>query len=80
MEIIYKKLGREKVYGLADDGANTIEIDSRLKGRHHLEILIHESLHILFPDKSETAVTRSARRLANILWRQHYRRVDNNIK
>lgn len=80
MEIIHRKLGRERAYGLADNGANIIEIDSRLKGRHHLEIAIHETLHLLYPEKSETVIARSARRLANVLWRLNYRRVDNSIK
>ncbi|WP_341837941.1 hypothetical protein WJU16_08755 [Chitinophaga pollutisoli] len=79
MKVIYKKLGREKAFGLSDYGANTIVIDSRLKGRKHLEEALHESLHVYFPEKSETFITNTARKLANILWRMNYRRVDNSV-
>lgn len=79
MKVIYRKLGREKAFGLSDYGVNTIVIDSRLHGRKHLEVSLHESLHIYFPEKSETFVKNTARKLANVLWRMNYRRVDNSL-
>jgi len=80
MKITHKKLGRHKAWGLADKEAKTVELDIRLQGRKHLEIAIHEALHIVFPDMSETIVARTGRRLANVLWQLNYRRVDNRIK
>lgn len=42
--VVRRKLGKHKALGLAH-GNGSIEIDERLKGRHHLCILIHEFLH-----------------------------------
>lgn len=36
-------------------------------GRDELDVLIHESLHALFPDLDEEVVTQSGRELADIL-------------
>ena len=79
MKVIYRKLGREKAYGMSDYGCNTIVIDSRLQGRKHLEVTLHEALHIYFPEKSETFVKNTSRKLANVLWKMNYRRVDNSL-
>ena len=74
IQIIEKKLGRERIYGQAhDDGL--VEIDSRLSPRKHLEIAIHEILHILHPEASETKVLLNARKMRNELWKMGYRRL-----
>lgn len=75
IKVIYRKLGRERVWGQADD---FVEIDPRLKGKKHLEILIHESLHVLFPNASEDEIENKAIRLTNTLWDEKYRRVDDS--
>ena len=80
IKLVHKKLGRERAYGQADTGTGIIEVDPRLKGRQALEILIHESYHILNPEASETKVSRDAKKLANILWKENYRKVDNSLK
>lgn len=49
IKVKYSKLGRENIWGVAHCGNNLIELDTRLKGKKHLEILAHESLHILLP-------------------------------
>jgi hypothetical protein len=76
------KLGRFKVeghnvYGFALMGKNEIYIDSRLKGRKHMDTLIHEKLHLLFPEWSETRVIQTSRALTAVLWSQSYRRNDD---
>lgn len=75
--MVYKKLGREKIWGQADD---YIEIDPRLIGTgvKHLEVLVHESLHVCFPDISEEAIEKAGVRISKTLWSEHYRRVDNS--
>lgn len=80
MKVVYRKLGKERAWGQAHTDSNTIEIDPRLKGRKKMEILIHEALHILNPDMSETKVLDQGRRIANLLWKQHFRQVDLNQK
>lgn len=76
IKIIYKKLGKEKVHGIAWSDGN-IEIDPRLKGKKHLEILIHEIMHLLNPKDSEEAIIRKSITLTKILWAENYRRIDN---
>ena len=77
IKIIYKKLGKEKVHGLAwSDG--DLYLDPRLKGKKHCEILIHEVLHLLNPMDSEQAIIKKSITLTKILWAEGYRRVDNS--
>ncbi len=77
MKVIYKKLGREKAHGYASsDGV--IVIDERLKGKKHLEILIHEAMHLLFPKAEEDEIVKKSIALCKILWKENYRRIDNS--
>jgi hypothetical protein len=76
MQIVFKKLGREKLWGQAHFDDNIIELDPRLDKKKHLEILIHEALHLLNCEWSETKVVRQSKRLANVLWKQGYRKCD----
>ncbi len=51
-----------------------IEIDSRLSGRVRLETIIHEALHLACPWMPESAVLKTARYLAMIVWHLEYKR------
>ena len=74
--IRYRKLGKERAKGQYIEDEALIEIDSRLTGREHLEILIHESLHALQPHHEEETVARDAANLARILWADGYRKTS----
>ena len=77
IKIIYKKLGREQAHGIAEsDGI--IYLDPRLKGKKHCEILIHECLHLLYPNDSELAIIKKSITLTKVLWKEGYRRVDDS--
>lgn len=76
-KVIYKKLGKGKAWGWAHYDTNTIELDVRLKGKKHCEILTHEALHLLFPKESEIDITRKSILLTNTLWKEGYRRIDD---
>ncbi len=77
IKIIYKKLGREQAHGIAEsDGI--IYLDPRLKGKKHLEIMIHEVLHILNPADSELSIIKKSITLTKVLWKEGYRRVDDS--
>lgn len=77
IKVVHKKLGREKAYGMADsDGV--VYLDPRLKGKKHMEIILHECLHLLYPDDSEEAIVHKSVTLCKILWKEGYRRVDNS--
>lgn len=79
IKVKYKKLGKEKVWGLADS-QGIIYLDSRLKGKKHLEILIHETLHLLYPDDSEDLIVEKSIELTNLIWKQRYRRLEEDKK
>jgi hypothetical protein len=77
IKIIYKKLGREQAHGIAEsDGV--VYIDSRLKGKKLLEILLHELMHLQNPLDDEDAIIEKSVTLCKILWKEGYRRVDNS--
>jgi hypothetical protein len=77
IKIIYKKLGREKIWGQST-GLGIIEMDSRLKGKKHCEILHHEMIHELFPLETEASVTQKAIIMTNTIWGEMYRRFDKD--
>jgi hypothetical protein len=77
IKIIHKKLGREQAYGIAEsDGV--IYIDQRLKGKKHLEIVIHEVEHLLNPMDDEETIIEKSVTLCKVLWNLGYRRIDNS--
>ena len=78
IKIIYRKLGKEQAYGISSsDGV--IEIDERLKGKKHCEILIHEVLHLLNPKDDEKTIIRKSVTLTKVLWSEGYRKIDDTI-
>lgn len=76
--VVIKKLGRRRVWGLAYHDTGVIEIDPRATGRKFLEVLNHESLHILLPYLSEEEITRVGAELTRVVWDQQFRRYDND--
>lgn len=80
MKVEHKKLGKQNAWGLATIEKKIIELDERLVGKKHLEILIHEIMHIQNPEWSETMVIKKSKELTNVLWSVNYRRVDNKHK
>lgn len=75
-KIVHIKLGRKKRW--AESGGDTIYIDPRCKGRKHMEMAHHESLHVLFPDLPEETIIAAAKELTLVLWELDYRRIDND--
>jgi hypothetical protein len=63
---------------MAHYDTNTVELDERLRGKKHLEILLHETLHLLLPEAGEEEIVRISVNMTNILWSQDYRRFDNS--
>ena len=74
--MVHKKLGREKAWGMADCGGNTIWLDSRLKGKRRLEVTLHELMHLLYPEESEENVDHCGKLLSRILWREGWRKIE----
>ncbi|MGE0772645.1 MAG: hypothetical protein AB7K37_13095 [Cyclobacteriaceae bacterium] len=77
-KVVERKLGRYRAYGLIPEPLtrrSRIEIDPRQSPKSYLNTLIHEKLHILFPEWSEHKVTQTANKLAKFLWDNKYRRI-----
>ena len=72
-----RKLGRYRALGLAH-GNGKIEIDARLKGQHHLRILIHEFLHEWEWALPEDVVDKLSTDLAKFLHKNHARMVEQD--
>lgn len=77
IKIIYGKLGRHKAWGQAHS-EGLVEIDIRAKGRKRLELIIHECLHLLYPDNSEQEIIEKSIVLTKTLWHENYRQIDND--
>ena len=75
LKIVERKLGKENAVGLHWPGDHLIEIDPRQTSREYLDTLIHESLHEIFPNASETTIMRAAGTITDVLWRCNYRRI-----
>jgi hypothetical protein len=77
IKVIYAKLGRSKAWGQAhSDGL--VEIDIRAKGKKRLELIIHECLHLLYPDATEEEIISKSIALTKTLWHENYRQIDND--
>ena len=76
-KIVNRKLGKHKADGLAYIEDNEIHLDTRMAGKRHFNVTIHEYLHILFPEWSETKVKTTANKLSSFLREQNYRKVIN---
>lgn len=63
-----------EVAGLACKSDNTIEIDPNLWPQKRLEVVIHEALHLADWSMSERKVKYRAKYIADVLWRQGYRK------
>ena len=74
--ITYRKLGREQAHGLAYKEDREIVIDNRLKGIELLETIVHEALHIQHPRFAEIKIIGHSKELAELLWKQGYRKID----
>jgi hypothetical protein len=77
-KVVIKKLGRQRKWGEADHSTGIIYIDPRATGIKHLEMILHESIHIIQPYLHEEAVIDVGAELTRVLWEQGYRKYDND--
>lgn len=70
-----RKLGKHGAVGLAHP-SGLIEVDPRQRPKSYLDTLIHEALHIAFPELSETRVKKSAKIIRDVLWDNNYRKTS----
>lgn len=76
IKIKYVKLGREKIWGHADE--YPLQVDERLKGKKLMEIIIHECSHYLLPKATEEEVERISIKLTHTLWHEGFRKTDHS--
>lgn len=77
-KVVEKKLGRHGALGMVNNVYNPkgqILIDPRQRPKSYLGTLIHEKLHLMFPDWSETKIKKAEKELAGFLWHNGYRKV-----
>jgi len=72
-----RKLGKEQNYGQYWCGTSLIEIDPRQKSQRYLKTLIHEMLHMYFPDLNEKTVEIISARMATAIWNKNYRKITS---
>ena len=76
----YKKLGREKVLGLADLDTQEIIIDPRQPSKELMGTLVHKCTHLLAddlerPDWPEERVLEREEKMRDVVWNAGYRKV-----
>lgn len=71
IRITEKKL--KKYFGYAYPDLFKVELSKNLKDKTYLGTLIHEILHVLYPDQSETSITQFAATLTHYIWKKGYR-------
>ena len=69
----HARLDRNDAVGVAYPFIGHIVIDDRLRGRVHLNTVVHECLHIARPEASESWVRRWACSMTRVLWEMGYR-------
>lgn len=67
-----RKLRKYLGYAYTDEGM--VDIDPNQPPRQYLDTLIHEILHILYPEDSETKISRNASTITHHIWKKNYRR------
>jgi hypothetical protein len=79
IKVVEAKLGREGPYGLYGkvdvEKPNTAVIDPRQRPKTELNTILHETLHIIWPDETETCIKNTAIKLRDVLWEVGYRKV-----
>lgn len=71
---------KKKYFGLAYRDEAKIEIDPYQRPSEYLDSLIHESMHILFPDMKEEEVYKLGLFLSGFLWENGYRKIYQENK
>lgn len=75
IKVVFRKLGREGALGQAIAAERLVELDPRLRSRAMLSTAIHEVLHIVATEWSESRVEKASQKIAGVLWFLGFRRV-----
>jgi hypothetical protein len=72
---VYRKMGKHQAFAMFVN--NEIHIDTKFKGKKELELHLHELTHYARPDFTEDEVRELSRKFTDYLWREGYRKADN---
>lgn len=75
VRVVERKLKRQRAMGRVFLEEGVIEVEQRQKPREWLSTLVHEALHVAFPDMGERPITAAEKKIADILWRAGVRRI-----
>lgn len=75
VRVVERKLKRQRAMGRVFLEEGVIEVEQRQKPREWLSTLVHEALHVAFPDMEEKPIAAAEKKIADILWRAGVRRV-----
>jgi len=75
LKVIEVKLGREGAMGMADFENYNILVDPRQKPYEYLNTMVHELIHHMAPNWTESRVSWWAGRISRFLWTHNYRQV-----
>lgn len=76
IRITERKLGKHKAVGQVTFGkVPHIEIDPRQKAADRLDTVIHECVHIIWPELAEEDVIKVGNRISSVLWADGWRRI-----
>lgn len=67
----------KRYLGYAYPDKSLIEITPNQRPRQYLDTLIHEILHVMYPDDSETKIARNASTITHHIWKKGYRRLED---
>ena len=80
VKVLKKKLGRSQACGVAMCGDRTMVLDPRTRKhggpKGYLGTVIHETIHLLDPHLSEEEVVRREDTIAQVLWKEGYRKIE----
>lgn len=83
MKLVPIKVQERKLryyWGYAYTDKGLVEITPDLTDRQYMDTLIHEILHIMYPNDSETKISRNASTITHHLWKKNYRRIRDKDK
>jgi len=73
IQVVERKLGRQRAVGQAWREDNIIDIDPRQTSKEYFLTLIHERVHLLYPSWSEKEVIELEKGLGEFLWKHKVR-------
>ena len=79
-KVAIRHLGQEQAFAMNWPGERFIEIDPRVKPKFFCANIIHECLHEIFPEASESKIDKAGTAIADALFHCGFKRVYDDNK